>query len=97
MRSGKLTPSPCGQVQRDWSAAALVELAWHLAEHGPTPYEEELADLARVALACGAAPSSAAVLADPCQPSVARERAYGRVAEALVRYGPNSRAQAPAA
>jgi hypothetical protein len=65
-------------------AARLAALGRDLGEHGPEPFEDQLAGLAARARRSGRATSAADVLADRSAPRVARERAFAVVSAALV-------------
>jgi hypothetical protein len=62
-----------------------AELADRLATHGPAALQGELCRLVRDALRHGVTPLLVAILADPRQPDVARERAFGRIVTELER------------
>ena len=62
----------------------IDDLAHALAHHGPQAVEASLAAVASAARARGCSATLADVLADPAQPAVARQRAFGLLAVALV-------------
>jgi hypothetical protein len=59
------------------------DLAARLAEYGPAAVHDELARFAAHARRHGVTPLLVAVVADPTQPDVARQRAFGRIAVEL--------------
>lgn len=61
------------------------DLADRLATHGPSPLHGELRDLIRDARRRGVTPLLVTILADPTQPDVARQRAFGRILAELAR------------
>lgn len=65
------------------SVSMLVRLGAAIAADGLDQHEPAVADLAGRALAAGIDPVLCAVLADRSAPTVARERAFGRVSLAL--------------
>jgi hypothetical protein len=58
----------------------LDDLAYRLASRRPIELEAELARFIRHAAAAGASPLLLSILADPHQPDIVRQRAFGRVA-----------------
>jgi hypothetical protein len=61
----------------------IEALTDRVAADGPAPVEAELASYARFARRWGANPALVDVMADPGQPAVARQRAFGRIAAEL--------------
>ena len=62
-----------------------AELADRLATHGPAALQGELRRLIRDARRHGVTPLLVTILADPAQPDVARQRAFGRIVAELER------------
>jgi hypothetical protein len=63
--------------------AGFADLADRLATHGPRAVEGELVRLVEHARRHRVTPVLLTILADPDQPDVARERAFGRIVAAL--------------
>jgi hypothetical protein len=72
-------------VQDRSTPARYAELADRLATHGPAALERELRGLIRDARRHGVTPVLVTILADPVQPDVARQRAFGRIVAELDR------------
>jgi hypothetical protein len=68
-------------------AARSADLADRLAAHGPGAVERELERFVGHARRQRVTPVLLSILADPDQPDVARERAFGRIAVELERVG----------
>lgn len=66
------------RTDQDW-------LAYGIAAHGIGPYNDAVVAMVLRARSMGVCSASVEVLADPTQPEVARQRAFGRVAAALAR------------
>jgi hypothetical protein len=64
---------------------AYDELADRVATDGPAVFEQELRRLIRVARRHGVTPLLVTILADPSQPDIVRQRAFGRVLAELQR------------
>jgi hypothetical protein len=62
-----------------------AELADRLATHGPAALQGELRRLIRDARRHGVTPLLVSILADPAEPDVARQRAFGRIVTELER------------
>ncbi len=62
-----------------------AKLADRLATHGPAALQSELRRLIRDARRHGVTPLLVTILADPAQPDVARQRAFGRILAELER------------
>jgi hypothetical protein len=62
----------------------LEQLAFDLAEHGVSGFEPALADVVHLARTYGVGGAAVGVLADRTAPDVARLRAFGAVAAALL-------------
>lgn len=73
-----MTPTPRHQTPQD-----LDDLAWRIATFGIESFEDEIAIVARRALEFGADPVLAGALIDRTTPTVARERAFGRLVAAF--------------
>lgn len=73
---GTMTPETQPQSE-------LTALAWRIATDGIERCEDEVADVGRRALEHGADPLLVSVLVDRTAPPVARERCFGRIAEAI--------------
>jgi hypothetical protein len=65
------------------SSTDLAEMGWDLASDGFAGRETAVREVVRTARANGLSPVLAGILGDPRQPTVARLRAYGRIAAAL--------------
>lgn len=63
--------------------ADLDILAHHIATFGIDKYEDEVLALAASAYRRGVGPTLVGILADPTNPTVARERAFARLATAV--------------
>jgi hypothetical protein len=59
------------------------DLAWSIARDGITAHESAVKEFVRRAMHRGLVPVISQILADPEAPPVARQRAFGRVAQAL--------------
>jgi hypothetical protein len=71
---------PTDDADRDQSQPfPYAELAHRLATHGPAGLQRELRRLIRDARRHGVTPLLVTILADPGQPDVARQRAFGRI------------------
>ncbi|MEX2655376.1 MAG: hypothetical protein WD532_10175 [Acidimicrobiia bacterium] len=68
----------------------LDTLAHDIARYGIDRFETEVIEFADAAYRRGVAPTLAAILADPTGPAVSRERAFGRLAAAVLREVPIS-------
>lgn len=64
----------------------LDTLAHDIATFGIDRYEDEVRVFANSAFRRGIAPAVAGILADPTNPSIVRERAFGRLAAAVHRH-----------
>jgi hypothetical protein len=77
---------PTDDADRDQSQPfAYDELAHRLATHGPAGLQRELLRLIRDARRHGVTPLLVTILADPREPDVARQRAFGRILAELGR------------
>lgn len=66
------------------SLSQLEQIGWTIDRSGLTDVpEQQLVQIAKEAIRLGVRPISAGVLADPSEPSVARQRAFGWVANGL--------------
>jgi hypothetical protein len=71
---------PTGDADHDHSQPVpYAELADRLATQGPAALQRELRRLIRDARRRGVTPLLVTILADPGQPDVARQRAFGRI------------------
>jgi hypothetical protein len=71
---------PIDDADRDQSQPVpYAELAHRVATHGPAGLQRELRCLIRDARRHGVTPLLVTILADPGQPDVARQRAFGRI------------------
>jgi hypothetical protein len=76
-------PATLTMTMRTDLRAVADDLAWSIAEDGVAAHEAVVKELARQALHRGLVPVISQILADPQAPPVARQRAFGRVAQAL--------------
>jgi len=65
----------------------LDTLAHDIARYGIDRYEDEVRIFADSAFRRGIAPALAGILADTSNPSIVRERAFGRLSAAVQRHG----------
>jgi hypothetical protein len=66
------------------SLTELEQIGWTIERSGlANVTDQRLAEIAHEAIQLGIRPIAAGVLADPSEPSVARQRAFGRIASGL--------------
>jgi hypothetical protein len=76
-------PATLTMTMRTDPRAVADDLAWSIAQDGVAAHEAAVKQFARRALHRGLVPVISQILADPEAPPVARQRAFGRVAQAL--------------
>jgi hypothetical protein len=89
----RVEPAPARPVGADPARPASAtgwrawdEAAWAIATDGITAHEQAVTELLAAARSAGVCSVLVDVLADPAEPTVARERAFGRVAAAIAQH-----------
>lgn len=82
-RRTAVRPSPARPTRPVPPAATLASWGARIAADGMRAHEDLAREVVEVAAALGLCPVLVDVLADPGEPTVARERAFGRLAQAL--------------